>query len=117
MGFYGPEPFDTANAYYVQINPDGTGNFLVEVAGCAPNFTYGITLVRDQHFVGGLKVDVMGWTGPLGQGCTDYKVNGTFAGEYREYIIVQGSNKQEKVRVLPIPAAEADSFLDQRRAA
>ena len=64
MGFYGPEPFDSAQATYVWTGLGEPGFFSVEVMGHAPNFTSGITLVRDTHFVGGLKINVMGWTGP-----------------------------------------------------
>src|SRR5947209_3521717 len=117
MGFYGSEPFDKAQAWYVWTGLNEPGHFLVEVEGCAPNYTTGITLVRDSHFVGGLKVDVMGWTGPRAQGCTDYKVNGTFSGEFRPQIVVAGSNKQEVVKVQEIPADKAEAFLDRRRAA
>jgi len=117
MGFYGSEPFDKAQAWYVWTGIDEPGHFLVEVEGCAPNFTSGITLVRDSHFVGGLKVDVMGWTGPRAQGCTNYKVTGTFPGEYRPKILVSGSNQQKVVPVEAIPADKAEAFLDGRRAA
>ena len=106
MGFYGSEPFDKAQAWYVWTGLDEPGHFVVEVEGCAPNYTYGITLVRDSHFVGGLKVDVMGWTGPRAQGCTDYKVTGTFSGEFRSQIVVSGSNQQMTVKVKEIPSDE-----------
>ncbi len=111
MGFYGLEPFDEAKATYVWTGVGGPGFFSVEVAGEAPNFTYGIQLVRDQHWVGGLKVDVMGWTGPHGEGTTPYKVTGTFPGEFRESIVVQGSNQTLVVKVHQIPAEQAESWI------
>lgn len=111
MGFYGPEPFDRASATYVWTGLDGPGFFFVEVEGHAPNFTSGITLVRDERFVGGLMVDVMGWTGPLSQGSTPYKVQSTFPGHVLKEIVVKGSNKTEVIPVREIPAAEADDFF------
>src|SRR4051812_7431726 len=57
MGFYGSEPFDKAQAWYVWTGVNEPGHFVVDVEGCAPNYTSGITLVRDAHFVGGLKVN------------------------------------------------------------
>jgi hypothetical protein len=47
MGFYGPEPFDTAQAVYVWTGFGVPGFFSVTVEGHAPNFTSGIKLVRD----------------------------------------------------------------------
>ena len=117
MGFYGPEPFNTAKATYVWTGLGGPGFFLVEVEGDAPNYTTGITLVRDPHFVGGLKIDVMGWTGPLGQGTTPYEVHGSFPGSYLPKIVVSGSNKTIVIDVKEIPAEQADSYLQKRATA
>jgi hypothetical protein len=114
MGFYGPEPFETATATYVWMGLGGPGAFYVEVEGAAPNYTSGITLVRDPHWVGGLKIDVMGWTGPLGAGTTPYQVHGSFPGSFVPEIVVSGSNKQMVVKVQEIPADQADSYLQKR---
>jgi hypothetical protein len=114
MGFYGSEPFDNATATYVWMGLDGPGAFFVEVEGNAPNFTSGITLVRDPHWVGGLKVDVMGWTGPLGQGTRPYTVQNSFPGSFSPTIVVAGSNKQMVVPVKEIPADQADAYLQKR---
>jgi hypothetical protein len=111
MGFYGPEPFNTAKAYYVWTGLGEPGHFTVIVQGEARNYTSGIQLVRDPHFVGGLKVDVMGWTGPLGEGSRPYIVQATFPGEFRSEIVVQGANKVEQVKVQEIPADAAESQL------
>lgn len=113
MGFYQSEPWSTATAAFFEI-PGGVGTFYVEVEGDAPNFTSGIQLVRDPHFVGGLKVNVMGWTGPRAAGTTPYKVHGTFEGEYREQIVVSGSNQTKLVPVQIIPAEEAEDHLRAR---
>jgi hypothetical protein len=113
MGFYGPEPFDNASAVYVWTGVGEPGHFSVNVSGHAPNYTSGIQLVRDPHFVGGLKVDVMGWTGPRGQGTTPYSVHGTFPGEYRKQIVVHGANKTVTIPVREIPAEEAEKYLMQ----
>ena len=111
MGFYGPEPFDEATATYVWTGLGEPGCFSVDVSGEAPNFTYGIQLIRDPQWVGGLKVDVMGWTGPIGEGADPYRVSAMFPGEFREAIVVQGSNKTVVVKVKEIPAEEADDYV------
>ncbi|WP_141343327.1 hypothetical protein [Bradyrhizobium sp. USDA 3458] len=112
MGFYQTEPFKTAKASFIH-GPDGFGLFLVEVQGDAPNFTTGITLVRDPHWVGGLKIDVMGWTGPLGDGSMPYTVKGSFPGHYVPQIVVSGSNSTRLIPVKAIPAEEADDYVRQ----
>jgi hypothetical protein len=111
MGFYGYEPFDEAKATYVWTGLGGPGFFSVEVSGEAPNYTYGIQLVRDPHWVGGLKVDVMGWTGPRGEGTTPYSVHGSFPGEYRESIVIQGSNGQSVIKVGQIPHEQSEDYM------
>jgi hypothetical protein len=116
MGFYGPEPFDTAQATYVWTGLNEPGFFSVTVAGNAPNFTTGITLVRDPHWVGGLAIRVMGWTGPRGQGTKPYKVTHSFPGHYLKEIVVIGSNKQEVVKVKEIPFTNDDDFVKQASA-
>ena len=110
MGFYQREPFETAKAYY-HSGPDHTGHFTVIVQGEVRNYTNGIQLVRDEKFVGGLKVNVMGWTGPLGAGTRRYVVHGTFEGAFHPEIVVSGSNKTETVKVLPVPAEELEQHL------
>jgi hypothetical protein len=113
MGFYGPEPFNTAKAYYLWTGLGEPGHFSVVVQGDAPNFTSGIQLVRDQHFVCGLKVDVMGWTGPLGPGSRPYLVHGTFPGQFVKEIVVAGANKTMVVQVEQILATDVESHLVQ----
>jgi hypothetical protein len=110
MGFYGPEPFDTAEASHV-TGPFGLGFFVVTVKGHARNFTTGITLVRDQDWVGGLAVKVMGWTGPLGQGTSPYTVTRLFPGPYLKNIVVIGSNKTEVVPVKEIPFTTEEAYM------
>ena len=111
MGFYSKEPFSKASAFYLWTGLRTPGVFLVEVEGEAPNYTSGIQLVRDPHFVGGLKVDVMGWTGPLGEGTTAYNVYGSFPGEFRNEIIVSGSNGDQIVPVTQFGQAETEKYL------
>jgi hypothetical protein len=112
MGFYQPEPFDTASASFIQ-RPNGFGVFLVEVQGNAPNYTAGLTLVRDAHWVGGLKIDVMGWTGPLSQGTAPYTVKGSFPGQYVPQIVIAGANGERLVPVKAISAEDSDSFVQR----
>jgi hypothetical protein len=110
MGFYGPEPFDTAQATYVWTGLGSPGFFSVTVEGHAPNFTSGITLIRDPEWVGGLAIKVMGWTGPLGKGTKPYTVRGSFPGTFLKEIVVIGSNKHEVVKVKEIPFTTDEAF-------
>jgi hypothetical protein len=116
MGFYGPEPIDTAQATYVWTGLGSPGFFSVTVEGHAPNFTSGIKLVRDEQWVGGLAIKVMGWTGPLGKGTKPYKVHGSFPGSFLKEIVVIGSNKQEIVKVKEIPFTNDDEFAKHAEA-
>jgi hypothetical protein len=113
MGFYGPEPFDTAQATYVWTGQGKPGFFSVTVEGHAPNFTSGIKLVRDAQWVGGIAIQVMGWTGPLGKGTKPYKVQGSFPGSFHKEIVVIGSNKHEIVQVKEIPFTSDEEFAKQ----
>jgi hypothetical protein len=110
MGFYGSEPFESAEATYVWTGLGEPGFFHVTVRGQAPNYTTGIQLVRDPHFVGGLAIDVMGWTGPRGEGSSAYTVEGTFPGMYLPEIVIVGSNKRAKIAVKEISAANSDAY-------
>jgi hypothetical protein len=111
MGFYGSEPFETAHATYVWTGLGEPGFFQVTVSGAAPNFTTGIQLVRDPHFVGGLAIDVMGWTGPLGKGTTPFRVEAHFSGMYLPKILIVGSNKRVLVPVTEIPYTTDEAYL------
>jgi len=113
MGFYGPEPFDSAEATYVWTGLNAPGFFSVTVKGHAPNYTSGIKLVRNEQWAGGLAIQVMGWTGPLGQGTKPYTVQGSFPGQYLKEIVVIGSNKQEIVQVKEIPFSNDEEFRKQ----
>ncbi|MBR0872372.1 hypothetical protein JQ633_18555 [Bradyrhizobium tropiciagri] len=86
------------------------------VKGNAPNFTSGIKLVRDEQWVGGLAIKVMGWTGPLGQGTTPYKVHGSFPGSFLKEIVVIGSNKNQVVKVTEIPFTTDEEFAKNANA-
>jgi hypothetical protein len=111
MGFYGPEPFDSAEATYVWTGLGTPGFFSVTVKGHAPNFTAGIQLVRDPHFVGGLAIQVMGWTGPVSPGTTPYTVHGTFNGLHLAKILIVGANKRELIEVKEIPYTSDEAYV------
>ncbi|MBI1684944.1 hypothetical protein [Caulobacter hibisci] len=117
MGFYGPEPFDTAEATYVWTGLRTPGFFSVKVQGAAPNFTSGIQLVREPDFVGGLAVKVMGWTGPVAKGTTPYAVSGTFNGFYVPKILIVGANKSLLIDVKEIPFTTDEAYVAQLTAA
>lgn len=118
MGFYGKEPVNPAKttATYLWTGLNTPGVFVIEVEGDAPNYSYGFTLVRDTHFVGGLKIDSMGWTGPLGEGTTPYTSRGSFPGQFVPQIIVSGSNGDFPIKVKEIPADQVDSYVKSQAA-
>jgi hypothetical protein len=111
MPFFQREPFDSAEAKYIWTGVGTPGFFFVHVKGHAPNFTSGIELVRDSHFVGGLAIDVMGWTGPLTKGTHPYTVSGHFKGVYLKEIVVIGANKTEVVHVKEIPFTSDEDYV------
>jgi hypothetical protein len=111
MGFYQEQPFNSAEATYVWTGLRTPGFFSVKVSGRAQNYTSGIALVRDSHFVGGLAIDVMGWTGPLGEGTTPYTVTGRFAGSYLPEIVIIGANKREVISVKEFPYTSDENYL------
>lgn len=113
MGFLGKVPVNAAQCTvtYLWMGLETPGAFMVHVEGDAPNFTSGYTLVRDPHFVGGLKIDSTGWTGPMGEGTSHYKVDASFHGEYRSKIVISGSNGDFVVDVTEIPHDKADEFM------
>jgi len=112
MSFYGPEPFDGAEATYVWTGVGQPGFFSVTVHGNAPNYTSEVTLVRDTHFTGGLKIDVMGWTGPLGRGTAPYKVSERFPGAYLPQIVIDGNNKTITIPVKGVPCTASETSLE-----
>jgi len=113
MGFYKKQPFDPdrTHATYLWTGLRTPGVFVVTVEGDAPNYTTGITLTRDTHFVGGLKINVMGWTGPIGPGSKPYKVTGSFNGEFRPQIVVSGANGDFVIDVDEIPHDKVDDYV------
>jgi hypothetical protein len=117
MGFFGPEPFDSARASYVWTGVRTPGLLVVEVSGEAPNYTAGIELQRDPHWVGGIKLDVMGWTGPEGPGTKAYTVSTSLPGQFVPEIVIQGSNKREVIPVTEIGEDQAEEFMGAQEAA
>ncbi|WP_428742233.1 hypothetical protein [Tenacibaculum sp.] len=116
MGFYGKQPVnpEKCSAVYIWTGLGTPGFFSVYVEGEAQNYSYGFDLVRDAHFVGGLKVDSMGWTGPLGKGTTPYKESGSFQGVYRSEIVVSGSNGNFRIPVREIPHDQVEKYIKSR---
>ena len=113
MGFYSKEPVNPkkTTVEYLWTGLGTPGVFIVKAEGDAPNYSYGFNLIRDPHFVGGLKIDVMGWTGPLGKGTTPYVVKGTIPGEFRQTIIISGSNGDFPIEVKEINHAKVDEYV------
>ncbi len=113
MGFYMKQPVDASKttATYLWTGLRTPGVFIIEVEGDAPNFSYGFDLVRDSHFVGGLKIDAMGWTGPRASGTTPYKVHGSFPGQYVSKIVVSGSNGDFLIDVKEVPHDQVDDYV------
>ena len=117
--FYGPEPFDKAEAVYVWTGLGTPGFFSIVVEGNARKFSSGFSIVRDPHWAGGLAFDVMGWTGPLAEppATTPYKVAGKFPGQYHPEIVIKGANKTIVVRVREIPFTNEASVQEALNAA
>ncbi|MCK8523436.1 hypothetical protein M0D21_17775 [Aquimarina sp. D1M17] len=116
MGFFGKQPVDPAkcSVTYLWTGLRTPGIFSVTVEGDAPNYSYGFSLVRDSHFVGGLKVDAMGWTGPLGKGTTPYKVQHSFNGEFKPKVVISGSNGDFLIDVKEIPYDQVDDYVKSK---
>jgi hypothetical protein len=93
-------------------NPDFSA---LTVRGQAKKFSFGFQLRRDPHFVGGLAIEVMGWTGPLivPPATTPYTVTGHFNGSFLPEIVVIGSNKTEVVRVREVPFTTEEAVAKQ----
>jgi hypothetical protein len=111
MGFYGPVPFNNAEVTYVWTGLGEPGFFSVKVSGQAQKYTYGIQLVRDESYVGGIAIRVMGWTGPVGQGTSPYTVTHAFPGMYVPKVLIIGANKRELVDVKQIPQEQSEDFI------
>jgi len=113
MGFYGKEPVtpEKCSVTYLWTGLRTPGIFIVSVAGDAPNYSTGFSLVRNTHFVGGLKIDVMGWTGPLGKGTTPYEVKHSFEGEYQSKVVISASNGDFVVDVKEVPHDQVDDYI------
>lgn len=118
MGFYASQPVDPAKTTvtYLWTGLRTPGVFIVEVQGDAPNYSYGFTLNRDPNFVGGLKINSMGWTGPLGKGSTPYVSKGSFPGQFQDQIVISGSNGDFLIAVKEIPHDQVDAYVQSRQA-
>jgi hypothetical protein len=112
MPFFGSEPFDTAEATYVRTGI-GPGFFRVTVKGHARKFSFGFQLRRNTHFVGGLEIEVVGWTGPLAvpEETTPYTVTADFYGAFLKEIVVTGSNRTETVHVREMALKTEEEFM------
>jgi hypothetical protein len=113
MPFFQSEPFDTADAKYVDAGGGQPGFFHVSVKGHAQKFSFGFQLRQDAHFVGGLAIEVMGWTGPLTQGTTPYTVTGNFNGRFLPEIVVIGANKTAVVRVKEVRFTTEEEMMKE----
>lgn len=116
MGFYQKQPVDASKckATYLWTGLGTPGVFVVEVQGDAQNYSYGFSLKRDSEFVGGLKIDSMGWTGPIGQGTTPYTSKGSFPGQFVPKIVISGANGQFVIDVEEIPHDKVDDFVKSK---
>ena len=117
MPFFGSEPFDTAEASYLLAGPGHPGFFRVTVKGHARKFSFGFQLKRDPLWAGGLKIDVIRWTGPLTDGTGPYTVTSDFDGAYLKEIVVAGSNKTEVIHVREVPFKSEEDFMEHFQAA
>ena len=111
MPFFQPEPFDSATVRYHRAHYGFPGYYRVTVRGHARNLSYGFQLKQLPTFVGGLAVQVMGWTGPLTQGTTPYHVTADFIGTFAAEVVVVGANKTEVVHVEDVAFASEEAFM------
>jgi len=111
MPFFQPEPFDSAKVRYHRAHHGHLGYYRVTVHGHAPNFSFGFQLKQVPTFVGGLAVEVMGWTGPLAPGLAQYRVAADFVGTYAPEIVVIGANKTEVVHVEEVAFESEEAFM------
>lgn len=113
MGFYVKQPVNHAatTATYLWAGLDTPGIFIVEVDGDAQNFSYAFSLTKDADFVGGLKINVMGWSGPLTKGTMPYKVSHAFPGIHQSTIVVSGSNGDFVIPVKDIAHDKVDEYM------
>ncbi|HVK98294.1 MAG TPA: hypothetical protein VM553_00705 [Dongiaceae bacterium] len=116
MGFYMKQPVNPKKIKVVYLwTSEGTpGIYSVEVQGEAQSFSAAFELTRDPNFIGGLKIDVMGWTGPSVKGITPYRVCGSFPGHYIPRITISGSNGDFSIKVAEIPHYDVDEHIRQR---
>jgi hypothetical protein len=75
MGFLGLVPASQLAATY---DPNVRALSLF-AKGTTKKYTASIHFQRDPHWVGGLKFDLEGWIGPLGEGPKPYEREGNFA--------------------------------------
>lgn len=118
MGFYQKQPVDPkkCSVVYLWTGLRTPGIYRVHVEGEAQHYSTGFTLVRDPHFVGGLKIDSMGWTGPIGEGKTPYQSEGSFPGQFYPEIIISGSNGDFPIKVKEFPHDQVDQYVKEAAA-
>jgi hypothetical protein len=68
MGFRGLVPAEELAAFYNA----SLQTLTLFASGEVQKYTYGINFIRDPHWVGGLKFELYGWTGPLSVGFEKY---------------------------------------------
>lgn len=112
MPFFERQPFNDAEATYVWSGANQPGFLRVTVHGDAPRISFGFELKQDSTFVGGLTVEVMGWTGPLIEPpeTIPYTVTGRFNGTFVKEVVVVGANKIEVVPVKEVPFTTDQDF-------
>lgn len=113
MPFIQREPFTRAEAIYVWAGVKQPGFFQVTVQGDAPKVSFGFQLKQDINFVGGLTVEVLGFTGPIiaPPETTPYSVTGRFNGIFLKEVVVIGSNKIEMIPVKEVPFTTDEEFM------
>ena len=103
MGFRGLVPADELAAVY---NAD-LQTLTLYACGEVQRYTYDINFIRDPHWVGGLKFELYGWTGPLGQGAEPFACETSFQIELPSPVIPSGeavivTRNHPKGKVIPI---------------
>jgi hypothetical protein len=113
MGFYGPIVTKDlkAQATFAFTGLGHTvGALAIHVEGLVQNYTSGFELVRDEKFVGGLRYNLMGFSGPVGSGDSPFRHEQAFdlVSEPPKEIVIASGDQTIKVPVRVIPATDKE---------
>lgn len=101
MGFLQFIPATTITATY----EPRTKTLYLYAQGDSQKYTSGVAFHRDPRFVGGLKFNLMGWVGPLGQGTEPYAARTSFTiGEEPKQVVIEDASGSHVIEVRSLGA-------------